>query len=112
MTSNFFYVGQVGNLPYLGTVRDGILLGITRETVIEIARGRGLKLKYQPLHLGQLETVSEAFITSSSRGIVPVIQINPVTIGQGSPGPVTKDLMAAYKSYVIEKAEKIWPQSV
>ena len=124
MTSNFFYIPRAERSSrqaqtkrtqredILCTAHSGILLGVTRETAIEIARGRGLELKYQSLNLSQLESVSEAFITSSSRGIVPVIQIDQVTIGQGSPGPVTKDLMAAYESYVIEKAEKIWSQSV
>jgi branched-chain amino acid aminotransferase len=108
MTSNFFYVVERDAIPpYIGTASNGILLGVTRETVIEIARGRGLDVKFQPLKLSQLEIINEAFITSSSRGIVPVIQIDQVTIGQGSPGPVTKELMAAYESYVIEKAEKI-----
>lgn len=107
MTSNFFYVGQVGSLPYLGTARDNILFGITRETVIQLARGRGLDVRFQALRLRQLETISEAFITSSSRGIVPVIQIDQVTIGQGSPGTVTKELMSTYESYVLEIAEKI-----
>ena len=133
MTSNFFYVlrtpeelqddaehassvlvaestshsAQRGTI--LGTARDGILLGITRETVIEIARGRGLEIKYEPLRRDQIATVSEAFITSSSRGIVPVVQIDNVTIGQGSPGLLTQQLGEDYEPYVIEKAEKILP---
>lgn len=137
MTSNFFYVLRVernewpGSAPHrieahastsfvaestplsaqrgkiLCTARNGILLGVTRDTVIEIARGRGMKLKYQPLKMQQHAAVSEAFITSSSRGIVPVVRMDNVTIGQGSPGPVTKELMTAYESYVIEKAERI-----
>jgi branched-subunit amino acid aminotransferase/4-amino-4-deoxychorismate lyase len=64
-------------------------------------------LKYQPLKRDQLEMIDEAFITSSSRGIVPVIQIDHVTIGQGSPGPVTNQLIIAYEEYVIQRAEKI-----
>jgi branched-chain amino acid aminotransferase len=107
MTSNFFYVGQVANLPYIGTARDNILLGITRETVIEIARGRKLEIKYQPLKRDQLAIASEAFITSSSRGIVPVVRIDNVSIGQGSPGPITTQLLAAYEDYVLQRAEKI-----
>jgi branched-subunit amino acid aminotransferase/4-amino-4-deoxychorismate lyase len=62
---------------------------------------------YQPLPLNQITAINEAFITSSSRGIVPVVRIDHVTIGQGRPGPITKELMAAYESYVIEKAERI-----
>jgi branched-chain amino acid aminotransferase len=107
MTSNFFYVGQVANLPYIGTAGDDILLGITRETVIGIARRIGLEVKYGPLKRDQLGAVSEAFITSSSRGIVPVIQIDDVTIGEGSPGPITTELAAAYDAYVLANAEKI-----
>jgi branched-subunit amino acid aminotransferase/4-amino-4-deoxychorismate lyase len=51
--------------------------------------------------------VSEAFLTSSSRGIVPIVQIDGVTVGQGRPGPITKQLSAAYEAYVVKKAENI-----
>ena len=81
MTSNFFYVKN--NILY--TAQDDILLGVTRKTVIEAARGRGVAVNYVPLKRDQLETIDEAFITSSSRGVVPVIQIDQVTVGQGSP---------------------------
>jgi branched-chain amino acid aminotransferase len=107
MTSNFFYVGQVANLSYIGTAQDGILLGVTRKMVIQVARGRGLEVKYQSLNRDQVSTIDEAFITSSSRGIVPVVKIDNVTIGEGRPGPITKQLMDAYETYVMEKAEKI-----
>ena len=115
MTSNFFYVryraerreAKSKREAILCTPRDGILLGVTRETVLEIARGRGLEIKYEPLKKEQLKEISEAFITSSSRGIVPVVNIDQVRIGQGRPGPLTKELMTAYESYVIEKAEKL-----
>jgi branched-chain amino acid aminotransferase len=123
MTSNFFYVKypraerastsgrralpSVQRDVALYTAHDDILLGVTRATVIAIAQGRGLDAKYQPLPLDQLAEIDEAFITSSSRGIVPVVQIDRITIGQGSPGPVTQDLMAAYESYVTQNAEKI-----
>jgi branched-subunit amino acid aminotransferase/4-amino-4-deoxychorismate lyase len=121
MTSNFFYVlrapeklgddeehaasAQRGAI--LGTARDDILLGVTRETVIEIARGRGLELNDQPLPLDRVPAIDEAFLTSSSRGIVPVVRIDGVTIGQGSPGPITQQLRGEYESYVLANAEKI-----
>jgi len=107
MTSNFFYVGQVGNLSYMGTAREHILLGITRRTVIRVARGRGLEVRYRALRLDQLPAVSEAFLTSSSRGVVPIVQIDDLTIGQGRPGPITKEVSAAYEAYVIAKAERL-----
>jgi len=110
MTSNFFYVVAPDASPIplsIGTARADILLGITRKTVIDLARGRGLEVKYQPLKRDQLAAVSEAFLTSSSRGIVPVIKIDDVAIGQGSPGPATRQLLQAYDEHVIQKAENI-----
>jgi branched-chain amino acid aminotransferase len=107
MTSNFFYVGWNGISPYIGTAQDGILLGVTRQIIIEVAQNNRLAVKYQPLKRDQLAVAQEAFITSSSRGIVPVIQIDDVTIGQGIPGPITKKLSAIYDVYVTKKAEKI-----
>ncbi|HSB02269.1 MAG TPA: aminotransferase class IV [Anaerolineales bacterium] len=108
MTSNFFYVVERDGIPpYIGTARDDILLGITRQTVLEIAQGRGLEVRYMPLRRDQVAAAREAFITSSSRGVVPVIQIDDVTIGQGSVGPITKQLSSAYEAYVLANAERI-----
>jgi len=59
------------------------------------------------LKLSQLSDAAEAFITSSSRGVVPVIQIDEVTIGQGRPGQITQMLMSTYNEYVLEHAERI-----
>jgi branched-chain amino acid aminotransferase len=103
MTSNFFYVNE--NALY--TAQNEILLGITRKTVIDLARGRGVEVKYKPLQRDRFPSIAEAFITSSSRGVVPVVQIDNVTIGQGRPGRMTKELSAAYDQYVMDHAERI-----
>jgi branched-chain amino acid aminotransferase len=105
MTSNFFSVKD----DILYTAQDDILLGVTRKTVIDVAQGRGVAVNYEPLKQDQLETIDEAFITSSSRGVVPVVQIDRVPVGQGSPGPLTRRLSAAYDQYVQENAERILP---
>lgn len=108
MTSNFFYiVGRDIIPPYLGTAGRGILPGVTRTMVIRAARGRGLQVRYRALTLDQVPAVNEAFITSSSRGIVPVIQIDNMLVGQGRVGEVAKLLMRAYEEYVLMHAEKI-----
>jgi len=103
MTSNFFYVRD----RILFTARRDILLGVTRRTVIRVARRNGFEVIYRPLELDQLAEVDEAFITSSSRGIVPVVQIDDVKVGEGRVGGVTRQLSAGYESYVIGKAEQI-----
>lgn len=103
MTSNFFYIIN----DILFTAQRDILLGVTRTMVIRTARGRGVEVRYGPLRLNQLSTVKEAFITSSSRGIVPVIHIDDVMVGDGRVGEVTKMLMSAYEEYVRSHAERI-----
>jgi branched-chain amino acid aminotransferase len=106
MTSNFFYVLRA-EYGVLYTAQRDILLGVTRTTVIRAARGKGIDVRYSSLKLDQLAVLSEAFITSSSRGIVPVIQIDDVTVGRGSPGETTRLLMSLYDEYVMSHAEEI-----
>lgn len=103
LTSNFFYV-QAG---MLGTARRGILLGVTRRTVLRLARRLGLKVAYHPLHLSRLADIDEAFITSSSRGVVPLIAVDETTIGDGRAGEWARSLQAAYQAYVWERSEEI-----
>jgi hypothetical protein len=91
----------------LRTAHRGILPGVTRTMVIRAARGRGVEVRYRALKLDQVPAVKEAFITSSSRGVVPVIQINDMQVGQGRVGNVTKELLRAYEEYVLKHAEKI-----
>ena len=113
MTSNFFYVLPLASTTLrsaqrvLCTAQRDVLLGVTRRTVIRMARGRGVEVRFSPLKLDQISAVSEAFITSSSRGIVPVVQIDEVKIGVGRVGELTRQLSAAYEAYVMRKAERI-----
>ncbi|HAV76006.1 MAG TPA: hypothetical protein DCX53_01485 [Anaerolineae bacterium] len=112
MTSNFFYIlrpSESSRSAHGGicTAHRDILPGVTRRTVIRVARERGIEVKYKSLKLDKLPAVNEAFITSSSRGIVPVVQIDNVVVGECRIGDVTKQLSEAYESYVIQKAERI-----
>lgn len=85
--SNFFiFRGDT-----LVTPRHGILLGVTRNVVLELARGRFL-IEERPILLDELPLADEAFITSSSKEITPVVQIDDLVIGNGKPGPRTFEL--------------------
>ncbi len=85
--SNFFiFRGDV-----LITPRSGILLGVTRNVILELARNR-FQIEERPILLTELPEVDEAFITSSSKEITPVIQIDNVQIGGGRPGPRTYEM--------------------
>ena len=86
--SNFF--AFVNNT--LVTPKNGVLLGITRKLVIDLARKR-FSVKEGILTLKQLETAEEAFITSTEREIMPVVQVGTRKIDGGSVGPRTRLLM-------------------
>ena len=87
-TRSNFFVFQ-GNT--LITPRAGVLIGVTRNTVLELAQGL-FTLDERPISLDELAHVDEAFITSSSKEITPVIQIDDIVIGDGKPGPHTTTL--------------------
>jgi branched-chain amino acid aminotransferase len=89
----------------LVTARRGILLGVTRRAVLRIARGQGMSIHYRLPHLN--ENFAEAFLTSSSRGVVPIVSIDGRGVGEGTVGAWTKRLMNAYQAYVEERSEAL-----
>ena len=62
-----------------------------RNVVLELARGR-FAIEERPILLDELPLADEAFVTSSSKEITPVVQVDDVVIGNGSPGPRTTEL--------------------
>ena len=101
MTSNFYAVkGKT-----LVTAQSGILLGVTRRVILRLARGQGMSIEYRAPSVN--EKIDEAFLTSSSRGVVPIVSIDNKPVGQGRVGEWVKALMEAYWDYVEKKCEKI-----
>ncbi len=98
-TSNFFAVLD-GRLV---TAHQGILEGVTRSLVLELA-AEILPIEGRPPRLAEIPRFDEAFITSSSRGILPVVVINDQVIGGGKPGPVTIELQHRYEEQVRREA--------
>ena len=100
MTSNFYAVkGET-----LVTAQSGILLGVTRHAILKLAKGQGMSIEYRAPELN--EKFDEAFLTSSSRGVVPIVSIDNKLVGQGRVGEWTKTLSKAYQAYVEERSEK------
>jgi len=95
-TSNVFLV-QDGALitPPLSV---GILEGITRRTVLELAATLGVRCEQRSIMPADLARADEAFITSSIREVVPVVQADDEVVGKGTPGPVTRRLLDAYRA--------------
>ncbi len=70
----------------------GILEGITRGAVIELAREAGIPVAEIPLTRHNVYIADECFLTGSAAEVVPVVKVDSRTIGDGTPGPVTRDL--------------------
>jgi len=103
LSSNFFAVrgGQVR------TADEDVLPGVTRNMVLECAKQCEITVHLLPVKLREIESLEEAFITSSSRGIMPVVRIDDVPVGDGKPGPVTRRLMDCYANLVKTESEEI-----
>jgi branched-chain amino acid aminotransferase len=75
----------------------GLLAGITRAFVFELGSATGVKVEEAGLMDDDLFNADEAFFTSTTRELVPIVQVDDRTIGSGAPGPVTKKLLAEYR---------------
>ncbi len=91
--SNFFIIDEEGKLI---TAVDKILHGITRGHTLAVAKDI-LPIEERNIHLSELKTASEAFVTSTTKGIVPVVKVGSDIIGNGKPGPLTQKLMEALR---------------
>jgi len=78
----------------------GLLAGITRELVIEIAAAIGVPFEERVLHADDLRTADELFITSTLKELAPMVTLDGTPIGPGVPGPVTKALLSAYRARI------------
>ena len=82
---------------YTPGLSESILDGITRDTVIELAEERGYEVHDNvSISRGELNTADELFFTGSAAEVTPIRKVDNVTIGNGSRGPVTKELQQAY----------------
>ena len=78
----------------------GIVEGITRGVVLDIARQKGLEIVEGFFDITEIARADEMFLTSSTREIVPITRANGSVIGNGKPGPVTLILLNAYRAAV------------
>ena len=74
----------------------GMLEGITRRTVIEMAQSLGLPLQCRGLPASELREAVEVFISSSGGGVLPVTRVDGRPLGNGRPGPITRQLVSTY----------------
>ena len=80
----------------IATPSRGVLEGITRRTVIELAAEHGILLEERAVPAGEVRRADEVFVTSTAGGIIPVTEVDGERVGDGAPGPVTLRLREAY----------------
>jgi branched-subunit amino acid aminotransferase/4-amino-4-deoxychorismate lyase len=94
-TSNFFVVKKGG----LITTKEGILHGITRKVVIELAKKMKLPVTERKIKKQELYSADEIFLSATNKDIVPIVKVDGKKIGDGQPGKITKQVMQAFADF-------------
>jgi len=104
---NIFMVkgGQLFTPP----LSAGALHGITRGVVLELARENGMAVSEPNLTRYDLFNADECFLTGTGAEIIAVVEIDGRTVGNGKPGPVTRQLVAQYRALTKSAGEPIYP---
>jgi len=94
--SNLFIVqnGRVLTPP----LESGLLPGITREFIFELGRDAGIEVRDQILRDDDLFAADEAFLTSTTREVLPIVKVDDSAIGKGWPGAITLKLLKAFRA--------------
>lgn len=76
-----------------------LLPGITRDLVLELALQHGIQAQERKIALSELQSASEVWMTSSTREIMPVVELDGVKVGTGVPGPLWQRMQGLYQDY-------------
>ncbi len=103
-STNFFIIDDKGNIK-THPANESILGGVTRNGVIKAAKGGKLKVVEKAFFLDDAMNAKEAFITSTTKHVLPVVKIDGKKIGNGKPGVITKQLIDLYKCYINKQID-------
>lgn len=103
LSSNFFAVKERS----IWTVQEGVLPGITRSLVLRAAQALDIPVRLEPVSIHDIPNLDEAFITSSSRSVLPLRQVDSTPVGSAAPGPVTQALAQAYWQEIRQRLEEV-----
>ncbi|QLG88573.1 D-amino acid aminotransferase [Chitinibacter bivalviorum] len=95
--SNIFIVQQ--GVIYAPQTGEHMLAGITYELVIELAQSHGLPLVLGEVSEAMLRNADEVWLTSSSKEILPIVQLDGRVVGKGVPGPIYQAMISFYQNY-------------
>ena len=89
---NLFCVDDEG----VFTPDHGVLEGITRQTVFDLAKELNIPISKKPISIEQLKNAKELFATSTAGGVMPITKVSGMNIGNGSVGDITRALHTLY----------------
>ncbi len=97
---NIFLVRK--GILYTPPIDAGILEGVTRDAVIELAQEAGTEVREIPLTKHDVYIADEVFLTGTAAEVIPVVKVDSRTIGAGKPGPMTLDLKKRFHMLPLE----------
>ena len=103
-TSNNAWIVDKDGALRTRDIQANILRGITRQTLMEIVREEGLTIDERPFSVEDAKQAREAFVTSASAFVLPVVGIDGTKIGDGKPGPLAKRLRDLYLDKTRDEA--------
>ncbi len=101
-SNNAFIISKDKKLKTRSLTRD-ILAGITRESIIQFSKSQGYIFEEKPFSLEEAKNSLEAFSSSSTTFIMPVVEIDGVKVGSGLPGKITMDLRSLYVKNIMKE---------
>lgn len=96
--SNFFIIDKNDKIV---TPENGVLKGVNRKHVLSISRQK-FEVEERDLFIEEMAFAKEAFITGTTKKVMPVYQIDNQVIRDGKPGPITLELQEMYEKYIAE----------
>ncbi len=103
-TSNNAYIVTRDGTIVTRQLSNAILHGITRASVLKLAEEAQMRVDERPFTIAEAQGAAEAFITSASQFVCPVVEIDGATVGEGRPGPVARRLREIYVERARETA--------
>lgn len=101
-SSNNAYIVTKDGVVVTRALSNKILHGITRKAVLALAEKEGLTVEERSFTIDEAQKAAEAFITSASTFVTPVIEVDGAAVGQGKPGPIAAKLREIYIAFARE----------
>ncbi len=90
----------------LYTAGDGVLEGITRKIILQLAPELGIPVRLGAIPLAEVASLDEAALSGSSRAFLPVVRIGGQTVGNGRPGPISQRILQAYNTFLAANIKR------